>query len=224
MGGSIISNICDYIREYAEGVMTVPRTTDRQRLDLWVYGVQWVLACTFGAPIGWVIGFSVYEPITRIIRWAATQAVLFALVGAVVGLAQWLVLRREVRGAGWWILAGAGGWPAGFALGDVLAKALLPDASVAVSGAVTFAVVGAVTGGLQALLLWTKKVPLVGWWLLGSVVGWAAGWFVSMVALNALGTPTSEMVGISLGFAITGFIAGIISGFVLVGILGKGGR
>jgi len=224
--GWVLAHIwtCHDVRDDAEGDMTVSRTTDRQRLDSWVYWVQWVLACTIGAPIAWVVGFSIYEPVTGMIRWAATQVVLFVLVGAVVGLAQWLVLKQELRGVGWWILASAAGWPLGFAIGDALSKSLLQEASVSISGAATFAVVGVVTGGLQALLLWTKKVPHSGWWLVGSLVGWAAGWFVSMVALNALGTPTSEMLGISLGFAITGFIAGIITGFVLLGLLGKGGR
>jgi hypothetical protein len=195
--------------------------TARPRLDAWVTWVQWVLASTIGAPVGWMLGFLVYEPITGVIRWAATQVVLFALTGAVVGLAQWLVLKQQLRGVGWWILTGAVGWPLGFALGDALARSLFSDASVYVSGAATFAVVGAVTGGLQALLLWIKKTSRVGWWLAGSVVGWAAGWLVSLVALTFLGTPTSEMVGISLGFAITGFIAGMVSGFILQGILGK---
>jgi hypothetical protein len=142
-------------------------------------------------------------------------------VGTVVGFAQWLVLRRSLREKGWWILAGAVGWPAGFALGDALVRTALPEASVSASGAATFAVVGAVTGGLQTVLLWMKKVPLSGLWLLMSVVGWAAGWFVSTLVLNAIGAPSPEALGVSLGFGITGLIAGITSGFVLPGTLRK---
>jgi hypothetical protein len=35
--------------------------------------------------------------------------ILGAILGATVGLAQWLVLRRRVSGTGWWVLASAAG-------------------------------------------------------------------------------------------------------------------
>ncbi len=43
-------------------------------------------------------------------------AITLVLFGAVLGMAQWLVLRHYVRGAGWWILFSAAGWALAAAL------------------------------------------------------------------------------------------------------------
>lgn len=72
-----------------------------------------------------------------------------ALLGAAFGAAQWLVLRRRVARAGWWVPANI----LGFAAGSALAAALPVDDVPAhfVGGAVLGAILGAVTGGA---LLW----------------------------------------------------------------------
>ena len=54
-----------------------------------------------------------------------TQSVAYGAIvlleGAVVGGAQWLALRRQVSGSGWWVLATALGWPAAAITGRILA-------------------------------------------------------------------------------------------------------
>jgi len=62
------------------------------------------------------------------------NALLIALMGSLIGLSQWLVLRKHVRQAGWWILACAVGWglvflvtgPSISSTPDVVVVALLP--------------------------------------------------------------------------------------------------
>ena len=49
--------------------------------------------------VGWVGGVSIF--------------------GTVVGVLQWLVLRRQVPRAGWWVLASTVGWVVGLPLGDI---------------------------------------------------------------------------------------------------------
>jgi hypothetical protein len=53
------------------------------------------------------------------------------LLGATAGLAQWLILRREVRWAAWWIPISAVGWSTG------LSMALAPLLAGVLAGAVT---------------------------------------------------------------------------------------
>jgi hypothetical protein len=60
-------------------------------------------------------------------------------LGPVVGLAQWLILRRELRWAGWWIVISAMAWITGLTL--------LPGILA------TGAMVGAISGIALALLL-----------------------------------------------------------------------
>jgi hypothetical protein len=58
---------------------------------------------------------------------------------------QWLVLRRRIASAGWWVLASIVGWVIGIAV--FLAVGWF------VAWAVGFAVVGAITGGALVRLL-----------------------------------------------------------------------
>ena len=84
---------------------------------------------------------------------SALNALAVGGAGAVVGLglgsAQWLVLRRHVRSAGWWILANSLGWLAGLSLGSGITD------SVGIPGnlLVVRVVSGAATGGMLSYLL-----------------------------------------------------------------------
>jgi hypothetical protein len=100
----------------------------------------WILASTAGWAVGGAVGGAV--------AGAVVGAVGLAVAGAVIGVAQWLLLRRQVRRAGWWILASAAGWAVGLAVADAVGEA----AVLAVIGAVS----GIITG---AVLVWLLRQP-----------------------------------------------------------------
>ena len=62
-------------------------------------------------------------------------------IGAVTGILQWIVLRRQVRQAGWWVLASTAGWAGGWAV----VIAMIPPEVGVLAGAV----VGATMGAMQ---------------------------------------------------------------------------
>jgi hypothetical protein len=69
---------------------------------------RWILATTFG----WTLG-------ATIILLAMPDGMEFLaglITGMTTGTAQWLVLRREVHWAGWWILINIVAWTTGMAL------------------------------------------------------------------------------------------------------------
>jgi len=124
----------------------------------------WVLATAVAAGVAYVLGmtpntiYDIFAPDTWVM---IVLAVLFgALILVSIGFAQYLVLRRAVRGAGRWVWVNAAAWLAGLPV-PFVAMSLVPDASpVAVwiaagvaSGLLMGAVVAAVTGiGLVQLL------------------------------------------------------------------------
>ena len=76
----------------------------------------WMLASAAGWTI-WCLGIVVATALTNLNETASevkvANAILVAATGAiglVVGGSQWVVLRRRVRSAGWWILASMAGW------------------------------------------------------------------------------------------------------------------
>jgi hypothetical protein len=123
----------------------------------------WLLASIAGGLLGLALGMALADTIalpslTATTREAAMRAsawrvalqtgVTGAVLGVVLGGAQWLVLRRSLRPAGWWILVNGLGWMAGMALGAVLAA----PASVIGALLITSITSGAISG-----------LPLQGW-------------------------------------------------------------
>jgi hypothetical protein len=78
-----------------------------------------------------------------------------AVVGVILGSAQWLVLRRHVRSAGRWIVASCLGWMAGLSLSAGMIDVLGIPLSLLAIGVVS----GAATGVLLAYLLSGGAAP-----------------------------------------------------------------
>lgn len=95
-----------------------------QRFVLRRHGVQtrhWILASVVGRIVG---GYASTVFALTVCYGGANGAIVAVLLlhGAVVGFAQWLVLRRRVKRAGWWILASAIGH---FSLGTITGRTLV---------------------------------------------------------------------------------------------------
>jgi len=140
---------------------------------------SWVAATAIGALIAWILGVlpstiielatngvggegdpaeSVAEPDAWLIYLMAM--LVGAIAGPILASAQWHVLRRHVRGAGWWIPANAAAWALGMPL-VFLGIELMSDVGFGPAGlvlmvtivAVAGAVVGAVHGSVLVRLL-----------------------------------------------------------------------
>jgi uncharacterized membrane protein YhaH (DUF805 family) len=106
----------------------------------------WALATIFGWMLGFYLGaeFAGYLGLTEL----AFGVVTGGGIGLVLGLAQWLVLRKRFRGAGWWVLANMLAWMGGM-------MPYLPGANAMglVFGASTGILTGWVLMGLSAGVL-----------------------------------------------------------------------
>jgi hypothetical protein len=109
-------------------------------------GAGWFLGLML---LGWGIAVADTQGESAFARIAVPAG--FLLPGAVAGAVQWLVLRRGVSHAGWWVLASSIGWVAGmwtfmslagtgqgrYFEGGVMSQAIAGAASGALSGAVS---------------------------------------------------------------------------------------
>ena len=129
---------------------------------------SWVGATALGAGVAWTLGMvpstalslgaeeradDVAEPRALVVYGLA---VLMGLVlGPILGLPQWRILRRHLPRAGWWIAANAVAWAAGmpviFAGMDVVAASGGPERFVA--AVITLAIAGAIVGAIHGLAL-----------------------------------------------------------------------
>lgn len=178
----------------------------RQRpgLDFWLL---WVLAT--------VVGVSVYSGLSAIPdRLAEGQmeplgSIAFAaVVGALLGIAQWPVLRRHVKPAGWWIAASA----IGFGAGQAWAEAIGLNTTLIALAIVQW----------WGLRLYVRRA---GWWIPGSALSLAAARLVILpfvliaerffvTAGPAVVIATSAALGVPFGV-----VSGAATGGLLIWLL-----
>ncbi len=174
-----------------------------------------IMTLTGGAVFGETIG----PPLMGFIALAST--------GAVIGLMQWTVIKDQLHGRAYWIVASACGWSmAGIALSVVADLFLLPlsnptietltsgqvtssnytllDYAIryAVTGLTLGAIGGGVSGTLQFFVL--RRDYQSPWqWIVGSIIGWAIGGAIASLIITG--------AGLTLG----GLTAGAITAFAL---------
>jgi hypothetical protein len=176
-----------------------------QRRPGWRVWFLWVMAGAFGWGLGVYWGwFDGTEPKTLQSVPTVILAGYLGLVvgGTLIGVLQWLVLRRHVARAGRWVLANLG---AAAVVGVVVFGVGVVDADLGwLAGVSLF---GTVVGVLQCAVL-RRQVPRAGWWVLASTVGWVVG------------MPLGDMAG-PPGL---GAVYGAITGTALVLLLRQGSR
>ncbi len=139
-----------------------------------------------------------YQHVSQMAVWMQVLAAVLcgAACGSTIGLAQWLVLRRELKRAGLWVVATVAGY-ASIGVLPLIAGAFQPGwsdwaftlilngkmhwlarvvadwpAAAWPPGALTLTLFGAVLGFAQWLML-RRRVYQAGWWIAISTGGWA---------------------------------------------------
>jgi hypothetical protein len=219
----------------------VQKTSTQWDWKLWF---QWVVANAASETVGLgttlLIGAFLLmnaEPTIGAIP-AAALAVLAGTVieGAVVGTAQWLVLRRPLQQMRWrtWALATALGAFVAWTLGMIPSTLLFtgPDTGTAASGDMSDLMIytlaaamgialGSILGGSQWLAL-RRHVPKAGWWVPANALAWMVGMVVVF-----LGTSFIPAEGITVPVALilllfvlaAGAVVGAVHGLVLIWLL-----
>jgi hypothetical protein len=137
----------------------------------------WVLATALGAMVAYLLAMlavGLGPIVQQQVALLATGAVVVGVGFLVsIGVPQWLVLRHQIRHAGWWVPVNAIAWPLGVVV-PFIALALVPNAAPfwvwAVTGIVSGVFMGLVVGAITGLgLVWllhseasAGSVPSVG--------------------------------------------------------------
>jgi hypothetical protein len=145
-----------------------PETVERP--PVWA----WPLAVLLGFPIGGLIANVIVGPVDAF--GAALAGGLIA--GAVIGTAQWIVLRQLVP---WiWIPATSVGMAVGLAVGAALVDYGIERGDLVLMGAIT----GAGVGVAQALVFARNGFSVAAWWAAVNPVAWALAWLVTSYVIT----------------------------------------
>lgn len=180
----------------AERRLVPPRRAGGASPAGWGLWFGWVVTTGIGLLMGAELGQASGRAVSSALRESIPNELivgrplglicLFAVMGAAIGVAQWLVLRRRLDGAGWWVPASV----AGAVALPLLATLQVPDLPTVgppgidrqstVADCIGFitdgALLGASIGALVGLAQWPvlRRLPRSGWWVAASTVGWAA--------------------------------------------------
>jgi hypothetical protein len=134
----------------------------------------WPVAILVSFPIGGFIADLVVNGVDSV----GTAVAAGVVAGAVIGAAEWFVLRRRIS---WlWIPATSVGLAVGLAAGAALVDYGIDRGDVVVIGAVT----GIGVGVLQALVLARHRISGAFWWAIANPPAWALGWLVTSYVIT----------------------------------------
>ena len=134
----------------------------------------WPVAILVSLPVGGYIADAVVDGVDSM----GAAFVGGLIVGAVIGAAEWFVLRHRVSPA--WIPATIAGMAVGLLAGAALVDYGIDRGDLVLMGVVN----GLAVGVMQALVLARRRIPGAFWWAVATPPAWALGWFVSSYVIS----------------------------------------
>lgn len=153
------------------------------------------------------------------IPWAQNLAVT-PIIGAVVGCAQWLMLRKRIALSGWWVLACA----IGLGLPPIVESiasgvGLLPHFPGGDGGRIlgwtSLGIIGGLLSGLLQMPLLKPHFAKAGWWIAASSTGWglcllAASTIPALATLVSSSVDGSSNIVVGVLTGLTSFVGGLL--------------
>jgi hypothetical protein len=188
----------------------------------WDFWLKWVLLMTGFLALSYTGIDDVERPIvTRLVSDPWTREIWMVLgiglLGGLVGVAQWLLLRRFIAYAIRWGLIMALTYWVGASLTEIASFtgiALVPSFSA------SFVLLGPVCGILQWRIL-RSHVDRAGWWIVTQTLSWLVLFAVSALVAYGFEAIFGGNVDnyLPIGYALGGAAVGAISGLTLIWLL-----
>ncbi|MEM1171038.1 MAG: hypothetical protein AAGJ08_18660 [Cyanobacteria bacterium P01_H01_bin.35] len=177
----------------------------------WGFWLQWIFFT--------VVGFSLSLIYVEVGVRPYVGSLSGAIGGAVVGLAQWLVLRNRIFRSKWWVVVSIVSW---LLIGASSLGALgwiAPRTEQIFLRLFHGFINGAIVGGILGLGQWfvlRKQIYQEDLWVIANIIAWAIGlplgWLVGALVYAAIGLFIAEVIGLF----VTWFFVAAITGIALM--------
>lgn len=175
------------------------------------------LGWTLATAVGLILGYLPAALFVNEIELGIARVIVPLLAGLFIGLAQWLVLRQYLTRSGDWVFNLTASWVVGYAVGLFIVDLL---AGSFVGLIISFIIFGVIVALFQWPVL-KREIPQILPWILANVVGWALGALLAQLVVAGLFSenPGSLLATTLVNSAVTGLIAGAVTGLALVRIV-----
>jgi len=179
-------------------------------LELWFL---WFLVTGTCWSVGLVMAVVIASSVSLALSSQVSLLLSGIVVGALIGLVQWEVLRPDVRGVGVWTLATVIGWTAGLMVTTTVVHIAEPTLGWLIGGAL-----GGFVWGLAQLPALRSETEGRAGWLMLTVLGWTAALALG-TALPA-GPKAGAIGGEVVEVATSGAMGLVIIGmFAILGLI-----
>jgi hypothetical protein len=150
---------------------------------VWSFYLGWIVLSSLSVPIAYIFSIIILKVITNVVgdyvfvngvrhitEDYLAMYVLVPSISILTGALQYLLLRRHLSRMGWWVVVTVAGWILGILLIWLLRTLSRTDMTPNNLDLI-FLVMGSAIGSTQWLLL-RQRLPLSGWWIAASVLGW----------------------------------------------------
>lgn len=183
---------------------------NRNEFGMWL---GWTLATAAGLIVG-------YLPLALLINQidlGIARVIVPLIAGLLIGVAQWLVLRQFLTDCRDWVFNLTASWVAGYSIG-LLVVDLFSGSFPGLL--VSYLLFGVIVAIFQWPIL-RREIPHIFSWILANVIGWTLGAIISQVVIAVFyfDQPASPLAATLINSAVTGIVAGSITGLALVYIV-----
>ncbi len=184
---------------------------------------SWWLASALGLALGIPAGLALGAPLEVVVGMVLVTPIMLGMVGAIVGTSQWLVLRRQLARAGWWVAVTAVGLSAGLTTAVVVIEkggALLTGGPVRLAttglGGLAAAVallgiLGGIALGIAQWLYLRRRTRATAGWIWSNTLALTAGLLLGLGLASLVFGDVRSLAGAAAFLVSSGLVFGLIT-------------
>jgi len=172
----------------------------------WSLFGRWFLGTLIGWFVGILLAIGLSYTVVGLFYAEETNLIVGLVLGAVVGLAQTIAVRRVLPLTQRWVWGAAAGLGIPFIVGVVVSEVWFNVTETSDTWLVLVAVAGGALAGLLQAPALRRHTSRAHWWIPASLVSWGVAWLASVAWAEA-------------GLLLGGVVLGAASGSLLIWML-----
>jgi len=175
----------------------------------WIFVLKWIGMTAVGSLAGILLGIVTHPFIGEIFA--------FTFFGLLLGVSQWILLRKFFEKAVFWIVINTVGFPLALFIHNAFESYFIRGFEYIASKLIPIVIFGLIIGIIQWLVI-NRTLQQSAWWIIANFIAWP----LPMALLLFYGPILGETIMFLLYYLISGIVSGGITGLILFLLLKEG--